>query len=168
MFSIGLILGAASSGLVLWLLSGFGELLPQHVAGGGLVVLAAAALLRDFGALRFRLPENRRLVPQTLFRETHVRAGLQFGFELGTGVRTYITSTSPYVVAAAVLLIRPSVTQVSVTAVGFGLGRAAMPWMRKVAPAKRQWDELLARRGKLILQVSSLGTFLAALAVVLS
>ncbi|GAB3891587.1 hypothetical protein GCM10029964_065000 [Kibdelosporangium lantanae] len=84
-----------------------------------------AVLLRQAGVLSFVLPENRRLVPETVFRLGRVLGPLQFGLEMGTGVRTYLPSGLPYVGAAAVLMTA-SWPLALCAGLGFGLGRALM------------------------------------------
>jgi transposase-like protein len=44
--------------------------------------------------------EAGRQVPQDVFARGLYRAALQFGFEMGTGVRTYVPATTPYLLAA--------------------------------------------------------------------
>jgi hypothetical protein len=91
------------------------------VVGAALI----AVLLRQLGVVRFTLPENRRLVPETVFRLGRHLGPLQFGLEMGTGARTYLPSGLPYVAAVAVLMTA-SVPLAFCAGVGFGLGRALM------------------------------------------
>jgi hypothetical protein len=91
------------------------------VVGGALI----AVLLRQSGVLRFKLPENRRLVPETVFRLGRHLGPFQFGLEMGTGVRTYLPSGLPYVGAVAVLMTA-NVPLALCAGAGFGLGRALM------------------------------------------
>ncbi|MFD0428413.1 hypothetical protein ACFQ60_11025 [Streptomyces zhihengii] len=39
-----------------------------------------------------------------MLRRHLARGAMQFGFELGTGVRTYVSASAPYAIAVAVLL----------------------------------------------------------------
>lgn len=90
-------------------------------------VAITAALLgvaRDAGLVTLRLPQNARQVPQDVLQRDLVRGALQFGFELGTGVRTYVSASLPYVAALAVLLANDVGTAL-LTGLGFALGRAA-------------------------------------------
>jgi len=88
-------------------------------------VVLIAVLLRQFGVLSFRLPENRRLVPETVFRLGRHLGPLQFGLEMGTGARTYLPSGLPYV-GAAVVAMTASLPLALCAGAGFGLGRALM------------------------------------------
>jgi hypothetical protein len=88
-------------------------------------VVLIAVLLRQFGVLSFTLPENRRLVPETVFRLGRHLGPLQFGLEMGTGARTYLPSGLPYV-GAAVVAMTASLPLALCAGAGFGLGRALM------------------------------------------
>jgi hypothetical protein len=72
---------------------------------------------------RVPLYQDARQVTQRVIRMTPMRAAAQFGFEMGTGLRTFISSTSPYVFAAYAGLVAAPVLAL-VGAVGFALGRA--------------------------------------------
>lgn len=143
-------LGGLLSGLVLWLLSGLAAPLPPVLRYGAAVAFAVLAVLRDTGAVGFRLPQNTRQVPQDVLQRDLVRGSLQFGFELGTGVRTYVSSTAPYAVAIALLLTAPGWAAAVLAGIGFGTGRAATPLVRLVSAAGDGWDAALRARLKAI------------------
>jgi hypothetical protein len=88
-------------------------------------VVLIAVLLRQFGVLSFSLPENRRLVPETVFRLGRHLGPLQFGLEMGTGARTYLPSGLPYV-GAVLVAMTASLPLALCAGAGFGLGRALM------------------------------------------
>ncbi|MBM7784018.1 hypothetical protein [Tenggerimyces flavus] len=145
LFSLGLLLGGVVSALVLFLLSGLGSFVPltwRHVA---VLAIAVVGALRDAGVVRFWLPQNTRQVPQDVLQRHLWRGSLQFGFELGTGVRTYVSATAPYVVALALLLSSPSVWVAVVTGLGFGLGRAVTLVSRYAAADQLRWDGWVSR-----------------------
>ena len=48
---------------------------------------------------------------------------LQFGFEMGLGVRTYLTSASPWVLAAGLVLLPAPSLLILAASLGFALGR---------------------------------------------
>src|SRR3712207_6625794 len=98
---------------------------PAAVRVGALLAVAMVALLQDLGVVRVALPENRRLIPHTVFLGHPWRAAAQFGFELGTGVRTYVSASAPYVLAAGLLLLAPAWTIALTAGTAFGLGRSA-------------------------------------------
>jgi len=99
--------------------------LPEPARWAVVGVALIAVLLRQSGVLRFTLPENRRLVPETVFRLGRHLGPLQFGLEMGTGARTYLPSGLPYVAGVAILMTA-SVPLALCAGAGFGLGRALM------------------------------------------
>ncbi len=111
-----------------------------------LCCVVVIAVLRDLGLVRVALPENQRLIPHEVFLAHPWRGAAQFGFEMGTGVRTYVSSSAPYVLAAALLLLTPTVLTAALAGAAFGLGRSAMVWMRFAAPDPTEWDARLAGR----------------------
>ncbi|WP_198942734.1 hypothetical protein [Actinophytocola xanthii] len=133
------------SAVVLYAASGLVAPAPEAVRSGVVVALAAVGVARDAGLVRFPLPQNARQVPREVLTANVARGSLQFGFELGTGVRTYVSSTVPYVLAAALLLSTPDFLTAVLTGTGFGLGRALTPLARFASRAGEAWDTTLRR-----------------------
>lgn len=80
LFSTGLVIGALLSALVLSVAGAPVQVLLGERLRWFLVALFAAALaLRSTERVAFRLPENRRLVPETVFRTGPTWSALQFG-----------------------------------------------------------------------------------------
>ena len=103
----GTITGALLTGVALWVLSGFAAPLP---APARVWLLGAAALVvagAKFGWLPLTLPESRRQIPAQVFGGSLRRGAYQFGLQLGSGVRTYVPSPAPYVLAFALVLVHP-------------------------------------------------------------
>ncbi|MET9594589.1 hypothetical protein ABZY45_27245 [Streptomyces sp. NPDC006516] len=146
MFTCGLLAGGVLTAGVLWLLSGLFTPLPAGVRQGLIVAVALLAVLRDAGTLSLRLPQNARQIPQDVLRRHLVRGALQFGFELGTGVRTYVSASAPYAMAVAVLLSGGSPAPALAAGLGFGAGRALTPALRRLSGNGERWDDLLAGR----------------------
>ncbi|MGH3479872.1 MAG: hypothetical protein ACRDQD_23925 [Nocardioidaceae bacterium] len=131
----GTICGAVLTALVAWVLSGFTEPLPD---GARLALLGAGGALlwaAKHGPLRgvLRLPEARRQIPAEVFGGNLVRGGYRFGFELATGVRTYVPSAAPYVLLLTVLVSRPPLGIALLMGAGFGVARAAPLLLRLAA-----------------------------------
>jgi hypothetical protein len=125
-YVIGLLAGGVLAALGAWIVSGLFQPLPFTIRATALAAIAILALCHDLGLLRVRLPQNRRQVPQEIFHRGLGRAAFQFGFEMGTGVRTFVPATAPYVLAAALVLLGGGPLLVPLVGVGFALGRAAM------------------------------------------
>ncbi|MQY14420.1 hypothetical protein SRB5_45870 [Streptomyces sp. RB5] len=146
MFTTGLLLGALLSVAVLWLLSGLFAPVPAVWREGVIVAAAVLAVLRDLGVLTVRLPQNARQIPQDVLKRDLVRGTLQFGFEMGTGVRTYVSASAPYALVVAVLLAGGGWAPALAAGLGFGLGRALTPALRLASGAAEEWDARLTVR----------------------
>ncbi|MFC6087817.1 hypothetical protein [Saccharothrix lopnurensis] len=165
-FRAGLLLGGALSAAVLLVVGSLLRVPLPWWARWALVALALlAVLLRELRVLRFTLPENRRLVPESVFRLGRLLGPLQFGLEMGTGARTYLPSGLPYAAAVAVLLTA-STSGALAAGVGFGLGRALMTTaaLRHPGDWHALWGRWSARLAVVLgcaFTVSLAGAFLA-------
>jgi hypothetical protein len=137
------VLGALLSALVLFAVSGLATPVPAPVRYGVVVALAIAGVLRDTGAVRFPLPQNARQIPQAVLTGDVARGAVRFGFELGTGVRTYVPSTVPYILAVALLLTGPGIATAVAAGAGFGIGRVLTPATRYASHDGAMWDAAL-------------------------
>lgn len=128
------------------------------------LVLAAFVVIaaREVGLIGFRLPQNARLVPETVFRHGPFWGPFEFGLEMGTGMRTYVTSGLPYVVLLAIGLLA-SWPAALVAGVGFGLGRFVMT-SASLRLRTGEWDLLFDAYARLVRGVL-LGGFTVALLV---
>ena len=159
-------MGGVCTASALWLLSGLVSPIPDPVRYAVVVVSGAVFALRDARVLRFWMPQNARQVPQDVMQRHLLRGSLQFGFELGTGVRTYVSANAAYVVALAVLLSGTDYWPALLVGLGFGVGRAVTPLSRVASGDGADWDARLIGRLTVITVGSSL-VVAAALAVVL-
>ncbi len=116
------------------------QLVPQLVLLTTFGLLGAVVLARELGLVRFRPPENPRLVPERVGRLGEVGA-VQFGFELGTGLRTYSPSALPHLGLASLLLVVPF-WGAPLLAAGFALGRFAMPLLSNAYADDGSWSTL--------------------------
>ncbi len=146
LYSLGAVLGGFLSATALWFVSGLFGWIPLTIRLTFFAITAAALMAAELGFVDLPLPQNARQIPQSLFYRGVGRATLQFGFEMGTGVRTYVSATPPYLLAIALLLGFTDFVNAIAAGVGFGTGRAAVVWMRKWARDKERWDDLLKRR----------------------
>lgn len=140
-FSLALVLGAIGSALGIWFVGGLIREAAKPFAQV-LVALAAIALVaREFRIVRFRLPAIGRQVPQSVFSKRVYVAAFQFGFALGTGLRTRITANSPYLLFVALLLWVSDVESALALGVGFGAGRAFPAISRYLRKEEENWDD---------------------------
>lgn len=125
-FSAGLLVGGVISALGIMLVGSVLRWpLPPAAATGVVVAWTTVVLVRELGLVSFPLPQNARLVPETVFRHGPVLGPMQFGIEMGTGMRTFVTSGLPYALLVAVALLADP-WQALVAGLGFGAGRALM------------------------------------------
>jgi hypothetical protein len=164
-FGAGLLLGALLVGFVAGALGALPQaLLPAPVRYTLFALVAVPVLLREVGLVRFPVPQNARLVPEDV---QHLRrwGALQFGFEMGTGVRTYSPSALPHLVLAAVLLVVPLPAAFALAA-GFALGRLAMPLLSNLWSDDGSWTHVWARSEPVVrplLALTCVGSLAAAM-----
>jgi hypothetical protein len=122
-----------------WAVGGFAAPLPRLARAGVIVTGAVIIWLCERGRLsgRISLPQARRQIPAEVFGRGLVRGSFHFGFELGTGVRTYVSSPAPYLLLLTILFGQLTLGCALCVAVGFGLGRA-IPVMIQNAALDRE------------------------------
>lgn len=114
-------------------------LLPPAVRVGLIVATALFVLAGECGLHRVALPHRRAQVPSAVIGTGGQAGALQFGFEMGTGVRTHMPSNLPYLPLVTVLLMGNWVAAL-LAGLGFGLGRAAMALGRHHSRDTTWWD----------------------------
>ena len=119
---------------------------------------AVAVLLREFAIVRFRVPENRRLVPESVLHRGRAIGGVQFGFEMGTGMRTYSPSALPHLVLLAVLLVLP-LPEALLAGTGFALSRWLMAFSSVVHPG--DWSALWDRHSRTLAVLTTVSAYLS-------
>jgi hypothetical protein len=121
----GTIAGALLTSLAAWTVSGFSEPIAREPRLALLLAAVLAAWVARQGFVPgFSLPESRRQIPAETFGGGLVRGAFRFGFELGTGLRTYVPAIAPYVLLLVILIGRPTLGVALMMGIGFGLGRA--------------------------------------------
>ncbi|MEU6024984.1 hypothetical protein ACGFIK_09810 [Micromonospora sp. NPDC048871] len=166
-FCLGLVAGGIVIAAVLLLVGSLVRApLPVPVRIGIVLVAAVLVTLRELGVLRFALPENQRLVPESVFRLGRFAGPFQFGLEMGTGVRTYLPSGLAYLTAVLLLLFATPVTALA-AGVGFGLGRSLMTMSALHFDDSGGWNLEWDHRSTAVKRALLLA-YLAALAVLIS
>ncbi len=147
-FTLGLVLGGVTTAVLAVLLGSLVR--PVVPAMTGEVVVVALALFVLAGEARLHpwtLPHRRAQVPQAVIGEGADAGALRFGFEMGTGMRTHMPSSLPYLPLAVVALLA-SLPAALATGAGFGLGRAGMALGRYHARDPDWWDGQWRRHGR--------------------
>jgi hypothetical protein len=129
-FVVGATLGGATLGTLMALLALAVQAVPAPAATTGVVALAAALLAAasDSGIAGVRLPVHRRQVNERwLDRYRPWVYGAGFGWQIGTGLATYITSAAVYLtVVLGALTGRPALALALGTGFGFLRGMAVL------------------------------------------
>ncbi len=142
--------GGLTSALLFWLLSGLLAPLAPTVRLWVFVVLAALVLLVGHGFVGLRLPQNRQQIPRSVFDRSPTTAAARFGYELGTGLRTYLPSAAPHLLAVGLVVLGGPWWAAVALGVGFGLGRGLLPTQRALAPDARRWDARVDLEGPVV------------------
>lgn len=161
-FTLGLLLGGTLSAAVIWLLSGLTEPVPASARTAAILAIAALAVARETGLVTIPLPQNARQIPPEVLQTRLRRGSLQFGFELGTGVRTYVPASTPYVLALGLLLSRHPLTTTLAIGAAFGAGRALSATLTYLARDDHR-DAAIATRIPHTKTTTAISTFTALL-----
>ncbi|GAA2098768.1 hypothetical protein [Actinomadura alba] len=157
-FGLGLQFGALLVALVGAVLGGLVQvLLPLPVRLGLLGLVAVAVLLREGGLVTLPVPENQRLVPEHVQHRGRLVGTIQFGFEMGTGMRTYSPSALPHLVLLAILLALPFHGALAAGA-GFAAARWIMPAVSIGHGGDGAWEELWRAHRRLLAVGTALAT----------
>jgi uncharacterized membrane protein YecN with MAPEG domain len=117
-------------------------------------VLVCAAL--ELRLMPFRLPQNARQVPSNIIARTDGSGALQFGFEMGTGLRTYIPTHLPYLTVSIALIATPW-WWCPVLGVGFGAGRVLMVISTTKSGSADHWNRRFQTRRRAIVAILWVG-----------
>jgi hypothetical protein len=162
-FVIGLVAGGAVAGWIVAIAAGFVPALATPVTRALLLTALVLAVSRDLGVISLGLPQNGRQVTPRVAARDPLLGALQFGFEMGTGMRTFITASAPYVLVVGALLAASTLDAV-IAGIGFGFGRAIMAGSSLAAGADT-WLAAMRRRQRAFTVLCCLATGAAIIAV---
>ncbi|MGH3990997.1 MAG: hypothetical protein ACRDSN_00875 [Pseudonocardiaceae bacterium] len=139
---------------------------PPAVSAGLVVAVGLFALAGECGLHHIALPHRKAQVPSAVIGAGGDAGALQFGFEMGCGLRTHMPSNLPYLPLVAVLLVGSWVAAV-LAGLGFGLGRAAMALGRHHSRDATWWDLQWHRHGRRLRITLALAAVLLAAGILL-
>lgn len=127
----GAVTGALTTAAGLFVLSGLLAPVPASARQVLAICFLVMLLIHRLGVVCLDLPQRAYQIPRETFRAAPSRSAFRFAFELGTGVRTFITSVSPYAIAVLLLLGLPNglaaaALATAACALGYGLGRSVV------------------------------------------
>lgn len=162
----GAIAGALTTASVLVVIGGLLSPIPWTVRQIGAICLLLLLLMHALRVVCLDLPQRTYQIPRETFAARPSSAAFRFAFELGTGVRTYITAVSPYAIAILLLLGLPdglggAFVAAAACAVGYGSGRAIVVASQSVRRSiavehPKQWlhtSDLVALGGALAVMI---------------
>lgn len=160
-FVLGLVLGGLAIGSVVlvaaWVLPPLPDPLVYSIVVAGVGYATAHAL-----GWVTSLPQRHRQVERSVHRRGGIVGSFQFGFEMGTGVRTYTPTALPHVCALSLILVAEPGTGV-VAGGAFAMGRAVVLLGPRV---KASWELHQVSYGKGFAQaVVVLGVMVVAIGV---
>lgn len=156
LFVLALVVGASATAVVAWVIGGFFEPVPERVRamlGLGAVAVFAS---RDLGIISFPLPQRAAQIPQEVLFANPGRASIQFGFEFGSGLRTFVTTSMPYLLLFSLWMTQVSVVQYLAAAVGFGVGRSFLTVYRLFGPRDPELFAGVVARAAVVLKAVSI------------
>ncbi|HEX5740448.1 MAG TPA: hypothetical protein VFY17_02700 [Pilimelia sp.] len=149
-FHRGLVLGGAATGVLALLPAAVAQaVLPPGGRAVAALLLAAVCLAADAGLLPVRLPQNARQVPSTVVVDTAGEGALRFGFEMGTGLRTYLPSHLPYAALGVAQLLTPW-WLTPLAGAAFGAGRTVVVRAVLRAGDATAWDAAHHRHRRVV------------------
>jgi hypothetical protein len=167
LFTAGLMVGGVLSATVAWVAAGVVGWVPRPARITTLVFIGLAVVAQELRLIHLRLPANHRQVPQEIFDKGPYWSALQFGLELGMGVRTYLPSAIPYLLVAAIVFLQAPLHVALVAGASFGLGRAAMALCRTASQDSGSWDLSLRDRLRVIQPLAGVASLVACASLVL-
>ena len=141
--------------------------LPLVVSAGLVGAVGLFALAGECGLHHIALPHRKAQVPSAVIGAGGDAGALQFGFEMGCGLRTHMPSNLPYLPLVAVLLVGSWVAAL-LAGLGFGLGRAAMALGRHHSRDATWWDRQWNCHGRRLRITLTLTAVLLAAGILLS
>lgn len=165
-FSLGLVLGAVLVATTAFALTGVMKaVLPASFRLLLVGAIAVVCLLREVRILKFRIPQNARLVPESVVAKGPVLGPVQFGFEMGTGVRTYSPSSLPHLMGLSICLILSFPAAVSL-GVGFAGGRMLMAFSALISGDGSRWTTMWRAKRHQLAAVLATGAIVSSLFLV--
>lgn len=113
--------------------------LPWWLRLGMVAALAVVVAGNETRLWRVPLPQNGRQVPSSVIFDGGRLGAVRFGFEMGTGLRTFMTSSLPHLAALTVALFA-AWPHALLAGAAFGAGRAVMPLVRMASGDAPRWD----------------------------
>ena len=161
---VSLLVGAATSALLIIITGGLVEIMPLVWREMIFISTVTVAVVSQVLYPSRRHPDINRQVPNHVFAHSEKSGTVRFGFELGLGWRTKLTTLAPQVMAVGLILLPVTTNHVMLACLGFGCGRFIHLGSRLWHGGGHTWDERLTRRNRLM-PLSSIASMLGLVTV---
>lgn len=158
-FAAGNLTGGAITGLLLAVIGGFVSWIEAPIRLWMFWGVGLGLVIYDLRASRVQLWQTARQIPQEVFTSDLRWAACRFGFEYGTGLRTFLTSAAPYILACAVIMNGVLPLTGLVLGAAFGVGRS-FSLLQYQVKKKENWQDAVQRQARLLERCGSVGVFL--------
>jgi len=135
-FAAGASLGGLATLVVAHVLGGLVAWVPFGVRVGAIAAAGVVVLAQALGVGAVPVPQRRAMIPIGRFDRRAGAAQFLFGLELGSGLRTYLPSLAPHLVAAFALAHVVPLWGLPVLALGWGVGRS-LPLVARLGDDRR-------------------------------
>jgi hypothetical protein len=142
---VALILGSAATALLVVVAHGLVSPINVTAREISFAVVAFGALVVQVVRPSLRVPKIDRQIPEIVFAKGSTASAAQFGFELGLGWRTQLTTLSIQVLSLGLVLLPIGIATTFVVFLGFGLGRFLHFVVRLLSGDGYSWDAVLSR-----------------------
>ena len=158
-----MISGAAITAVGLTVAGELLRIIPVEIRASTYCVTGAVTVFMQVFRPSFRFPNINRQIPRSVFDHGAARAASQFGFELGLGWRTKLTTLASQLVALGVLMLHIDIWSALAVGFGFAVGRYLHLLFRLLSGLDEQWDEWLQAHPHLMTSSSVGGILLFSL-----
>jgi hypothetical protein len=149
--------------LIAALVGGLLSWIDRGARDAALLAICVALVAYDLLSPSVKLWQSARQIPETVLLSDLRLAAIRFGYEYGTGLRTYVTSTAPYVVGAAVILTNAGPFRSMLAGALFGFGRS-LGLLQYQLKGKEGWQQAVAEQSRSLERAGAVGAVLLVVA----
>jgi hypothetical protein len=147
-FAAGAFLGGLATLVAAYVLGGFVSWMPSDARVAAAAAACVVVLAHSLGIAAVPVPQRRAMIPIERFDRRQAAAHFLFGLELGSGLRTYLPSLAPHLLAAFALAHVVPIWSLPLLAAGWAAGRS-LPLVARLGDGRRGgWAGQVALRSR--------------------